>query len=110
MALPVVPQRIGLPDLEEMIEEDGGNQRVLLVAVVAARARQRRQENRERMERRWWCKPWVERRVDLGQYHKLFTFLDTEFQEDYQEYLRLDREVFGEVLQRVAPRITKSAR
>lgn len=110
MALAVAPQRIGLQDLEELMEEDGGNQRILLIAVLAARQRQRREQNRERRERRWWCKPWVERRIDMGQYHKLFTFLDREFNEDYQEYLRVDRNLFGEILQRVAPRITKSDR
>lgn len=92
------------------MEENGGNQRILLVAVLAARQRQRREENRERRQKRWWCKPWVERRMDMGQYHRLFAFLDREFNEDYQDYLRVDRNLFGEILRRVAPRITKSNR
>ena len=52
----------------------------------------------------------MERRREFGQYYTLFEELDRVCQGDYQGYLRLDRNLFAEVLMRVAPRITKSDR
>jgi hypothetical protein len=45
-----------------------------------------------------------------GQYYHLFEELDRETLMDYKGYIRIDRELFAEILQRVAPRITKSTR
>lgn len=46
----------------------------------------------------------------LGQYDTLFQELDRECQGDYMNFIRLDRNVFHEVLQRVAPRIAMNDR
>ena len=83
--------------------------RVLLLAIIEHRQRQRDREQGRR-PRRWWQKLWVERRRDYSQYYNLFEILDRQFQGDYQAYMRLDRDLFGEVLRRVGPRITKSQR
>jgi hypothetical protein len=45
----------------------------------------------------------------LGQYHKLYEVLDREFENDFSKYVGLDRELFNEVLNRVAPRLEKSS-
>lgn len=68
----------------------------------------RRQMRRRR--RRYWVKPWLSRRPILGQYDTLFQELDRESQGDYMGFIRLDRNLFHEILQRVAPRICKSDR
>ena len=60
---------------------------------------------RRRRRRRYWVRPWLQRRPMLGQYDTLFQELDRECQGDYMNSIRLDRNVFNEVLQRVAPRI-----
>ena len=43
----------------------------------------------------------------LGQYDTLFQELDWESAGDYFGYIRMDHNLFAEILQRVAPRITK---
>lgn len=78
-------------------------------AVVAVMARNRQQE-RERRRRRYWVKPWLARRPLFGQYETLFQELDQQSAGDYLGFIRMDRNLFAEVLQRVAPRITKCPR
>jgi hypothetical protein len=39
----------------------------------------------------------------------LYEVLDREFNNDFSKYVGLDRELFNEVLNRVAPRIEKSS-
>lgn len=77
-------------------------------AVVAVYARNRIAQ--ERRERRFWVKPWLQRRTMLGQYDTLFQELDRESAGDYFGYIRMDRNLFAEILQRVAQRITKGPR
>lgn len=48
--------------------------------------------------------------IHLGQYHKLYDFLDKHFDGDFRKYVGLDRNLFQEVLMRVSPRITKTRR
>ena len=64
----------------------------------------------QRRRRRFWVKPWLERRAMLGQYNTLLQELDRESEGDYMGYIRMDRTLFGEILQRVAPRITRGQR
>lgn len=80
------------------------------MAVLARRRRQRQRQGRA--VKRWWVKPWtsIERRIEFGPYYNLIQELDRECAEDYRAYLRMDRNMFGEVLERIAPRITKSDR
>ena len=81
--------------------EEVENQAVIAAVMVM------REGQVERRRRRWWVKPWITRRPMLGQYDTLFAELDRESQGDYFAYLRMDRNLFAEVLRRVAPRITK---
>ncbi len=74
-------------------------------AMLAVVARDRLQERQRR--RRYWVKPWLTRRPLLGQYETLFQELDQQSAGDYFGFIRMDRNMFAEVLQRVAPRITK---
>lgn len=77
-------------------------------AVLAVAALERLQERQRR--RRYWVKPWLTRRHLFGQYETLFQELDQEAAGDYLGFIRMDRNLFAEVLQRVAPRITKGPR
>ena len=76
--------------------------------VVIAAAMVRRQQRNEQRRRRYWVRPWIERRHLYGQYDTLFAELDRESGGDYMSYIRMDRNTFAEILQRVGPRITKS--
>ena len=108
MALAQAPQRLALRDLEDLLIENQREQGVLIMAILAVR--RRREERDERQERRWWVKPWIGRRQVHGQYYNLFEELDRETLMDYRGYIRMDRELFAEILHRVAPRITKDNR
>lgn len=83
---------------------------ISLMYHIHFRRRRREREENQRQPRRWWVKPWVQRRQMQGQYYHLFEELDRETLMDYKGYIRIDRELFAEILQRVGPRITKSTR
>jgi hypothetical protein len=68
---------------------------------------ERQQEVRRR---RWWVRPWIERRRLFGQYETLFRELERESRGDFVGYLRVNPDLFAELLLRVTPRITKGPR
>ena len=51
-----------------------------------------------------WVKPWLLRRATLGHYDTLMQ----ESRGDFKSYLRMEPEMFREMLDRVSPRIEKS--
>ena len=81
-----------------------------LLDVVAVLAAYEIIDEGRRRRRRYWVKPWLERRSMLGQYDTLFQELDRESAGDYFGFIRMDRNLFGEILLCVAPRITKGPR
>ena len=101
----LVPQRLLVLDLELQLQEDQERHDVILMALV-----QQRQRENARRYRRWWVKPWIMRRRLFGQYHTLFRELERECHGDYMSYIRIDPNMFAELLLRVAPRITKGPR
>ena len=52
-------------------------------------------------------KQWIARRKNLGAYHSLLRELALEDVSSYKNYLRMDAATFEDLLQRVAPIITK---
>lgn len=70
----------------------------------------RRQQRQGRSKRRWWVKPWIERRILFGQYETLMREIERECQGDFLNYLRMPPVMFYELLQRITPRIQKSER
>ena len=110
MALPQAPQRLALRDLEDLLLENQRQQGILVMAIAAVRRRRRQREENQRQPRRWWVKPWVARRQVHGQYYHLFEELDRETEMDYMGYIRMDRNLFADILGRLAPRITKNTR
>jgi len=75
--------------------------------VAAILVEEERLNRRERRQRRWWVKPWLQRRVTLGHYDRLMMELMHECQGDFKTFLRMEPDMFREILHRVAPRITK---
>ena len=92
--------------IQQLQNEEYEEDRDAVVAVYACNHRM----PQERRERRFWVKPWLQRRTMLGQYDTLFQELDRESAGDYFGYIRMDRNLFAEILQRVAQRITKGPR
>ena len=64
--------------------------------------RRRRQRNR-----RFWVKPWIDRRQEFGLYDQLMAELRREDQTDFINFMRMPPDMFDEVLERVGPRIAK---
>ncbi|XP_021376400.1 protein ALP1-like [Mizuhopecten yessoensis] len=64
-------------------------------------------KKRKRRGRKWWVRPWLGRRPQVGVYDKLMAELRAEDQASFHNFLRMPREMFDELRQRVGPRITK---
>ena len=54
-----------------------------------------------------WVRPWLERRIELGQYTRLMEELRVEDVRAFKNFLRMDPDMFQEILQRLVPRLTK---
>lgn len=101
-----------IPALSKMDQRRDEDLLMALALLVARRRNRRQQEQlkKKRRPRRWWVRPWIARRPLLGQYNTLFAELDREFEGDYRKYIRMDRNLFAELVMRVGPRLQKSER
>jgi len=90
-------------------------QRALLVAGMNHLLAQQRALQGGRVKRRYrrtkdrtvWVSPWLQRRPLQGDYDQLLVELNRETPGKYKKYLRIDNDTFQELLQRVAPALTK---
>lgn len=118
MALRNLAQRVAIIDMQTQLLENQREQNVLLLVAVALRRRRNRRRREEaaqrpRQPRRWWVKPWVRTREMQSQYANIFQSLDQIVDQcagDYMGYVRMDRNMFAEILHRVTPRIRKNPR
>ncbi len=76
--------------------------------VAAILIEEESQNKRERRRRRWWVKPWLLRRQTIGHYDRLMQELMNECQGDFKAFLRMEPDMFREILERVTPRISKN--
>ena len=87
----------------------------LLYCIIAANLSQRRlqqlkaadRKKRLRAKRRFWARSWLIRRPEYGQYEKLMAELVAEDQEGFRNFLRVDHDLFQEILAKVGPRIER---
>lgn len=77
-------------------------------AMIALMRRRRRRARRAR-RRRCWVRPWLGdvRRDQFGHYNQLMVELRREDPASFQNFLRIQPQMFDELLARVGPRITK---
>ena len=75
-------------------QEDGA----LLLLLLQHRRRLRR-------PRRFGVQPWIDQRLELGQYHNLMVELEREHHGDFTNYLRMDPAMYHELLQRMTQRL-----
>jgi hypothetical protein len=100
MALAPLPPRPTLIELqEEELEEEQHFE--LLAALYVYRRRL------DRRPRRFWVRPWIERRCFFGQYDTLMMELEREHHGDFLNYLRMEPAMFHELLEKLSPRISK---
>lgn len=64
--------------------------------------------NHGKADRSCWVRPWIARRSDLGAYNALMRELEAEDTKSFVNFLRMDRESFDQLLDRVSPMITKA--
>ena len=67
---------------------------------------ERRQKRKKR--RREWVRPYLRRRVAQGHYENLMHELCGEEKEMYKNFLRLDEQLFNEIVERVRPHIERA--
>ena len=79
----------------------------LVLAAILEAAERERQRARRR-ERRWWVREWILRRPLFGQYETLMKELEAEHAAEFKAFLRMEPQMYYELLNRVGPRITKS--
>ena len=101
----IPPQRLRLIHLHRLLQRQRNRHAIILAAII-----RERQRANERRQRRWWVRPWLERRVLFGHYHTLMQELERESQGDFVNYLRMPPEMFQELLLRVSARIQKNSR
>ena len=54
-----------------------------------------------------WAKPWLLRRTSFGLYENLMKELALEDMCSFRNFVRMDKTMFNELLERVGPRIEK---
>ena len=64
-----------------------------------------RQHHNRAQRRRWWVRPWLARRPICGHYEQLMNELLRENHTDFKMFLRVEPEMFFELVERVGPRI-----
>ena len=65
------------------------------------------QRFRQQHRRRWWVRPWLQRRVLYGQYEMLMAEMARDDPASFRNFIRMDPAMFQELLNRLGPRITK---
>ena len=76
----------------------------------ARRRRRQREEQATRRRRRWWVGPWLARRPIYSHYEQLMNELLRENHTNFKNFLRVEPEMFFELVERVGPTIQKKTR
>jgi hypothetical protein len=69
--------------------------------------RRRIRRRRQQRPREIWVRQWLTRRPLYGQYEQLLQELNREDPNGYRNFLRVDADMFGELLDRISPSIGK---
>ncbi|XP_068082633.1 uncharacterized protein [Anabrus simplex] len=76
--------------------------------IIAVISRRRRRRKLRWYNRRWWTRPWIQRRDEGRELHSLLNNeLRLEDSESYKNFLRMDEAQFTKLLNLVEPRIIK---
>ena len=70
------------------------------VAAMEYEEEEERQRRRRAAHRRWWVRPWLARRPIYGHYEQLMNELLRENHTDFKMFLRLEHEMFFELVDR----------
>lgn len=96
--------RLQLLNWQLQLKQQQNVNNMLILQVVQNHNRVQR---RRRQRRTVWVRPWVQRRIELGQYARLMEELRLEDVRGFRNFLRVDPAMFQELLLRLTPRLTK---
>ncbi|WAR29141.1 hypothetical protein MAR_002709, partial [Mya arenaria] len=99
------PRRLRMALLEHELAQVRFQYNLVLAAILEAAERERQRARRR--ERRWWVREFILRRPLFGQYEILMKELEAEHAADFKAFLRMEPQMYYELLNRVGPRITK---
>ena len=97
-------QRLRNIELLAQMEEDAAEDDLAILHLVQYR---RNRNRRRRARRRYWIRPWTQRRKDFGHYDRLMHELETEDRQSFLNFLRVPPAMFCEMEQRLSERLTK---
>ncbi|WAR01212.1 hypothetical protein MAR_007770 [Mya arenaria] len=100
------PRRLRMALLEHELAQVRFQYNLVLAAILEAAERERQRARRR--ERRWWVRELILRRPLFGQYETLMKELEAEHAVDFKAFLRMEPQMYYELLNRVGPHITKS--
>ena len=60
------------------------------------------------ISKRIWCREWLMRRSIHGDYHQLLEELNKEDKMGFKNFVRIQPELFSEMVERISPRLTKN--
>ncbi|XP_062592427.1 putative nuclease HARBI1 [Saccostrea cucullata] len=60
-----------------------------------------------RQRRRYWIRPWITRRTQYGHFDRLMKELETEDVLSFKNFLRVEPDMFRELVDRLSPRLQK---
>ncbi|WAR12818.1 hypothetical protein MAR_026998 [Mya arenaria] len=100
------PRRLRMALLEHELAQARFQYYLVLAAILEAAERERQRARRR--ERRWWVREWILRRPLFGQYETLMKEPEAEHAADFKAFLRMEPQMYYELLNRAGPRITKS--
>jgi len=80
----------------------------LISLALAKECRKILETRKKRRPRRWWVKPWIRRREQLGASTRLLVELAAEDSDSYRNYLRITVAQLDFLLQKVSPLIQKA--
>ena len=78
---------------------------VAIACIIQEKSQKKRK--RQRKDRKYWSKPWLLKRNELGFYNNLLEEFRLEDKECYKNYLRISPNSFNELLQLVGDDLTK---
>ena len=78
-----------------------------MVMLQVLQKHKKAQQKKKSVKRTVWVRPWILRRPLFGQYSRLLEELKIEDVRAFKNFIRMDPEIFQELLQRLTPRLTK---
>jgi hypothetical protein len=73
--------------------------------VIAQLLYNERPQRRQRRRRTFWVRPWISRRPQYGHFHRLMIELETEDELSFKNFLRVEPNMFRELVDRLNVRL-----